>query len=859
MAQIEDPALKPPELGALGLGPRIDGLPLVLAGPILRQVTDRSVSVWLALRHSAQLTLEIFDAAGAAVASVNTGPNTFELGTKLHVGLARAEFDADLIPGGLYQYNVRVTATGVPGPRFPGGSVTGDLFTAGVIADTSTAARAAVCYADFSRPTFVFPPASLATLRINHGSCRKPHAPSHDALAILDKILQENAKNPSKRSQQLLLTGDQIYADDVAHIISALTSDAAPVLLGRSEALPDLGGNSAPGPATRFGPETRRKILASQAFGSGATDQHLLSFGEYAAMYMFTYSDVLWPSRMPSYEEIFKWTSGTPLPREEVETDLEGPETHVRKYWVFARFEGQEVRVQNFKADLPKVRRALANIATYMTFDDHDVTDDWYMNRGTIRSLLEPEHALGRRIVFDGLLAYVFFQGWGNTPGKTAGNRDQTLDGRIQDVLTAYAAWRNSQFDDLFRSPLDDLLGLPLLLETIPEAGDKAGVQVRAFERGSTALNFDYTVRFPAHELVSLDVRTRRGYPRSEVQNAALIIDDELRRQTRDTNSAESRVTFVICPRPPADHPGISFIQEFVTSAASMYEFDVESWVLDRTASERLFSALAARGSRQRRVVLLCGDVHHGYAFRHQYKSDSPSADLGQTAAPASAVFATFISSAFKNQDFKTLLLHRLGFAAPFFRPFDKRLTRRLTWNRSVSADEVVGKVPVQIPDALGGEETVQLDVKAKPGRGVVVIDNLARAIYEVGAPDGATVQFNTPPDAVLETEFVVSRQDREGITDKLTVDDSSLGERLKDYAAYLVASVFGIYDRSIGPGQEIVGPNNLGLVRFETATNGDPIAVQELWWAARNSAGDLVTQPFSVFPITLTIQPPTV
>ncbi len=29
---------------------------------------------------------------------------------------------------------------------------------------------------------------------------------------------------------------------------------------------------------------------------------------------------------------------------------------------------------------LPKVRRAMANISTFMIFDDHDVTDDWNLN-----------------------------------------------------------------------------------------------------------------------------------------------------------------------------------------------------------------------------------------------------------------------------------------------------------------------------------------------------------------------------------------------------------------------------------------------------------------------------------------------
>ena len=33
-----------------------------------------------------------------------------------------------------------------------------------------------------------------------------------------------------------------------------------------------------------------------------------------------------------------------------------------------------------YAENLPFVRRALANVATYMIFDDHEVTDDWFLN-----------------------------------------------------------------------------------------------------------------------------------------------------------------------------------------------------------------------------------------------------------------------------------------------------------------------------------------------------------------------------------------------------------------------------------------------------------------------------------------------
>ena len=35
---------------------------------------------------------------------------------------------------------------------------------------------------------------------------------------------------------------------------------------------------------------------------------------------------------------------------------------------------------RSYHAGLPKVRRLLANVPTYMTFDDHEVTDDWNIN-----------------------------------------------------------------------------------------------------------------------------------------------------------------------------------------------------------------------------------------------------------------------------------------------------------------------------------------------------------------------------------------------------------------------------------------------------------------------------------------------
>jgi hypothetical protein len=42
------------------LADRLTNLPLILAGPRLRRVTDKSVTVWIVVRQSANVTLEIY-------------------------------------------------------------------------------------------------------------------------------------------------------------------------------------------------------------------------------------------------------------------------------------------------------------------------------------------------------------------------------------------------------------------------------------------------------------------------------------------------------------------------------------------------------------------------------------------------------------------------------------------------------------------------------------------------------------------------------------------------------------------------------------------------------------------------------
>src|SRR5919201_234883 len=76
--------------------------------------------------------------------------------------------------------------------------------------------------------------------------------------------------------------------------------------------------------------------------------------------------------------------------------------------------ENMPINSNNLRTLLPIVRRVLANVPTYMIFDDHDITDDWNLTREWRDQVWRSPG--GRRVVAGALAAYWAFQGWGNDP-----------------------------------------------------------------------------------------------------------------------------------------------------------------------------------------------------------------------------------------------------------------------------------------------------------------------------------------------------------------------------------------------------------------------------------------------------------
>lgn len=342
------------------LASRLDSLPLVLCGPILRRVLPSSVTVWVALRKPATVTLSVYDGDGPQRVRVMP-PVTFAAASRATT------------PVGEHLHITAVTARGPSTPLHEGKVYFYDLtFDSG--GTTQTLEQATLMppiqvdrfsYSLLTKlPSFSLPPADLNELRLIHGSCRKANGDSDDLLAALDDLIGATANIANARPHQLLMTGDQIYADEVADTLLLLATDAADTLLGptRNEMLPGARAPASPFAAASFPPGTRVGLTEDAGFTTDDRRSHLMALGEYMAMYLFAWSDVLWPVELPTVQDVITQGAGKLKGGFLIEVLQDSAD--------------QISAVNRFKATVGKVRRALANIPTYMICDDHEITDD---------------------------------------------------------------------------------------------------------------------------------------------------------------------------------------------------------------------------------------------------------------------------------------------------------------------------------------------------------------------------------------------------------------------------------------------------------------------------------------------------
>lgn len=275
---------------ALPISRPVADWPLILCGPILRRVTPNSVAVFIALKSKAHVVLEIYKRLSPGTYDTplqSVGYDTVALGANLHVCVAEWRSSTALNANQVYGYDLLITV-GTTATRL--GDLTPNLL----------AAPYKLGY-DERLPSFSLPP-NLKDLVVVHGSCRKPHGNTpdagFDALPLLDTLIAPNFTSPLARPHHLLLTGDQIYADDVSVALLCTMRATTSDLLGwqSDETFPGITSSTIsltdPGlmPGPLRGAYINTQTPLSSGFGDDKriVDAHLMFLGEFYAMYLFT-------------------------------------------------------------------------------------------------------------------------------------------------------------------------------------------------------------------------------------------------------------------------------------------------------------------------------------------------------------------------------------------------------------------------------------------------------------------------------------------------------------------------------------------------------------------------------------------
>lgn len=709
---------------------RLPTLPLVLAGPILRRVEKRSVSVWIACRDSFSAKLVIGPAMDASnqpldikdashwIYEMPVESQSVALGTNLHVLVVTAEIpstQAELQPSVLYQYSIHITYT------VGSSSTTGPLSNGQWLHEIGILSNAgglsAITYGAFTAPTFLLTPFAADDLKIAHVSCRKPHGGEVDALAALHEVLVATHADVTKRPCQLFHTGDQIYADDVDPTLLCMVRDASQALLDWpiTEDAPVVGPEDAAlsGISDPRRPGNRQPTVTAAKLTTTEGANHLLYLGEFYAMYLFAWAGTLWPelaatkpygALFPPLGAVFPYP-GTPTPSIFYAGTM-GPVTPIAQSMPTEEENAYYDSINaltRFRKDLPQVRRALANIASYMMFDDHDVTDDWFLTRDWCVDTLAPppqapDQSLARRMMQNALGAFAVFQAWGNTPARfKSGQPGHNILDSLEKLGTGAvqaADWTG--------------LGTKLLPTLDTATGALGG-----------GFDWHFSIDFTTYTLLMLDTRTHRGFDNGW-RPPRLINDTHLPQQI--PSGITSFYIILVSPAPvvgylpvekaldfgadvsealgnlliqevpssdglnkipsaiPLDGPQTGLASPVLMSVgwfdphilrlsirlfqyvaagreallkkllelrknlrkATLGELDFEAWGYHPAA----FQSLLATLSQYSRVIILSGDVHYAFSNRIEYWNNRT---VGQTTLNTYSTFIQFCSSAARN------------------------------------------------------------------------------------------------------------------------------------------------------------------------------------------------------------------
>jgi len=535
---------------------KLSKFPDILAGPILRRLTKNHLVIWLATSRPLDISLSLFrhqDSRCFFSADIQEfSPRPVQIGQHAHIYLIDYVPETDFPTDELLEYDLiihsdqedRTLADCIPG----------------------------LVYKGHKRPIFTV---KQKIDHVLHGSCRKPHYPSKDALLRIDEELAETVEQEAGRPALLIMGGDQIYADDVGgpmlvamHQVSnvlglfpekltgAMVRDSEELLrskdcyYGREDLLPHSKETRTL--RDRFFGGVRKPI-----FTAATAHNHVVTLSEIIAMYLLVWSPELWAFVDLDAAEI--------------------PEPYVDLY------QSERGEVESFAAGLMGVQRLLAHLPTYMIFDDHDVTDDWNLTRGWEE--VAYAHPFSRRIIGNALIGYFLFQGWGNRP---------------------------QSFNDDFLERVHDCFSQP--------GGEKQDALINYLLKFET---WHYTVP-TSPKIVVLDTRTKRWWSESSLSKPSGLMDwEELSDLQQELMNQPS--VLLVSPAPIFGVKLIEVVQRIITFFGHPLLVDAENWMAHPGSANIILNIFRHRKT-PKNFVILSGDVHYSFAYdiKLKYRHNSP-------------------------------------------------------------------------------------------------------------------------------------------------------------------------------------------------------------------------------------------
>ena len=524
-------------------------MPQVIAGPIVRKVTSTECHIWVVTSNADSPALNL--SANEVVVSGNCQRETIRVGKYAFIHLLSFTSSEPFEDTARIGYSLSFSDDAQ--------QASWENEQRGLLYD----GQSSLCFHYTETPETIL-----------HGSCRKPHFHSDDALAQVD-VLHKNAfKKQNDFPDLLLMTGDQIYADDVAgpmlkaihSVIDRLglyhealegavvtnTNELATHEHGyyeREQLLPQIATNTVLS-SIFFGAKKK------PVFTSVNAQNHLIGSAEIIAMYLLVWSDTLWA---------------------DINIDKDGipPKYH-------AIFDKEHEALNGFVKQLPQVRRALAHIPTYMIFDDHDVTDDWNLTRGWEQEVYG--NPLSKRMIGNALIGYLLCQGWGNAPKKVA-----PLIAKVQKSMGESGL---NSHDEI----IDDLLDFDqwhYRLDTTPP------IEV-------------------------LDTRTQRWRSESNMNKPSGLMDWEALCDFQHSIIGKKSV-IVVSAAPIYGVKVIEAIQKVFTFFGKALTVDAENWMAHKGTANVILN-IFRHYKTPPDFIILSGDVHYSFVYdvRLRFRRNSP-------------------------------------------------------------------------------------------------------------------------------------------------------------------------------------------------------------------------------------------